>query len=332
MRTRPFLRTAEFLWQEGHTAHATRDEAIAESKMIHELYARFAEDYMAMPVIKGAKSANERFAGAEETYTIEALMQDGRALQAGTSHFLGQNFAKAFDVKYADQNNKEEYVWATSWGVSTRLVGGLIMTHSDDEGLVLPPKLAPTQVVIVPIPKPQPEIMEVADRIAADLKALGISVLIDRDKKKRPGFKFAEYEMKGIPVRIGIGKRDLEKNVVEVARRDTKEKSSIALDGIAQHVHKLLEEIQDNLFNRAKQYRDDHITAVDDFDTFKEVIHDKGGFVSAHWDGTTETELKIKELTKASIRCIPDDQVVESGKDILTGASSTGRVLFAKAY
>ena len=332
MRTRPFLRTAEFLWQEGHTAHATRDEAIAESKMIHELYARFAEDYMAMPVIKGAKSANERFAGAEETYTIEALMQDGRALQAGTSHFLGQNFAKAFDVKYADQNNKEEYVWATSWGVSTRLVGGLIMTHSDDEGLVLPPKLAPTQVVIVPIPKPQPEIMEVADRIAADLKALGISVLIDRDKKKRPGFKFAEYEMKGIPVRIGIGKRDLEKNVVEVARRDTKEKSSIALDGIAQHVHKLLEEIQDNLYNRAKQYRDDHITAVDDFDTFKEVIHDKGGFVSAHWDGTTETELKIKELTKASIRCIPDDQVAESGKDILTGASSTGRVLFAKAY
>ena len=332
MRTRPFLRTAEFLWQEGHTAHATRDEAIAESKMIHELYARFAEDYMAMPVIKGAKSANERFAGAEETYTIEALMQDGRALQAGTSHFLGQNFAKAFDVKYADQNNKEEYVWATSWGVSTRLVGGLIMTHSDDEGLVLPPKLASTQVVIVPIPKPQPEIMEVADRIAADLKALGISVRIDRDKKKRPGFKFAEYEMKGIPVRIGIGKRDLEKNVVEVARRDTKEKSSIGLDGIAQHVHKLLEEIQDNLFNRAKQYRDDHITAVDDFDTFKEVIHDKGGFVSAHWDGTTETELKIKELTKASIRCIPDDQVAESGKDILTGVPSTGRVLFAKAY
>ena len=332
MRTRPFLRTAEFLWQEGHTAHATRDEAIAESQMIHELYARFAEDYMAMPVIKGAKSANERFAGAEETYTIEALMQDGRALQAGTSHFLGQNFAKAFDVKYADQNNKEEYVWATSWGVSTRLVGGLIMTHSDDEGLVLPPKLAPTQVVIVPIPKPQPEIMEVADRIATDLKALGVSVLIDRDKKKRPGFKFAEYEMKGIPVRIGIGKRDLANNVVEVARRDTKEKSSVALDGIAQHVHKLLSDIQDNLFNRAKQYRDDHITAVDDFETFKEVINDKGGFVSAHWDGTTETELKIKELTKATIRCIPNDQVAESGKDLLTGASSSGRVLFAKAY
>ena len=332
MRTRPFLRTAEFLWQEGHTAHATRDEAIAESQMIHELYARFAEDYMAMPVIKGAKSANERFAGAEETYTIEALMQDGRALQAGTSHFLGQNFAKAFDVKYADQNNKEEYVWATSWGVSTRLVGGLIMTHSDDEGLVLPPKLAPTQVVIVPIPKPQPEIMEVADRIATDLRALGVSVLIDRDKKKRPGFKFAEYEMKGIPVRIGIGKRDLANNVVEVARRDTKEKSSVALDGIAQHVHKLLSDIQDNLFNRAKQYRDDHITAVDDFETFKEVVNDKGGFVSAHWDGTTETELKIKELTKATIRCIPNDQVAESGKDLLTGASSSGRVLFAKAY
>jgi len=332
MRTRPFLRTAEFLWQEGHTAHATRDEAIAESQMIHELYARFAEDYMAMPVIKGAKSANERFAGAEETYTIEALMQDGRALQAGTSHFLGQNFAKAFDVKYADQNNKEEYVWATSWGVSTRLVGGLIMTHSDDEGLVLPPKLAPTQVVIVPIPKPQPEIMEVADRIAADLRALGVSVLIDRDKKKRPGFKFAEYEMKGIPVRIGIGKRDLANSVVEVARRDTKEKSSVALDGIAQHVNKLLSDIQDNLFNRAKQYRDDHITSVDDFDTFKEVINDKGGFVSAHWDGTTETELKIKDLTKATIRCIPNDQVIESGKDLLTGESSAGRVLFAKAY
>ncbi len=332
MRTRPFLRTAEFLWQEGHTAHATRDEAIAESQMIHELYARFAEDYMAMPVIKGAKSPNERFAGAEETYTIEALMQDGRALQAGTSHFLGQNFAKAFDVKYADQNNKEEYVWATSWGVSTRLVGGLIMTHSDDEGLVLPPKLAPTQVVIVPIPKPQPEIMEVADRIAADLRALGVSVLIDRDKKKRPGFKFAEYEMKGIPVRIGIGKRDLANNVVEVARRDTKEKSSVALDGIAQHVNKLLSDIQDNLFNRAKQYRDDHITSVDDFDTFKEVINDKGGFVSAHWDGTTETELKIKDLTKATIRCIPNDQVIESGKDLLTGESSAGRVLFAKAY
>ena len=332
MRTRPFLRTAEFLWQEGHTAHATRDEAIAESKMIHELYARFAEDYMAMPVIKGAKSANERFAGAEETYTIEALMQDGRALQAGTSHFLGQNFAKAFDVKYADQNNKEEYVWATSWGVSTRLVGGLIMTHSDDEGLVLPPKLAPTQVVIVPIPKPQPEIMEVADRIATDLRALGVSVLIDRDKKKRPGFKFAEYEMKGIPVRIGIGKRDLANNVVEIARRDTKEKSSVTLDGIAPHVHRLLNDIQDNLFNRAKQYRDDHITAVDDFETFKEVINDKGGFVSAHWDGTTETELKIKELTKATIRCIPNDQVAESGKDLLTGASSSGRVLFAKAY
>ena len=332
MRTRPFLRTAEFLWQEGHTAHATRDEAIAESQMIHELYARFAEDYMAMPVIKGAKSANERFAGAEETYTIEALMQDGRALQAGTSHFLGQNFAKAFDVKFADNNNKEEYVWATSWGVSTRLVGGLIMTHSDDEGLVLPPKLAPTQVVIVPIPKPQSEIMEVADRIAADLRDLGVSVLIDRDKKKRPGFKFAEYEMKGIPVRIGIGKRDLANNVVEVARRDTKEKSSVALDGIAAHVHRLLNDIQDNLFNRAKQYRDDHITVVDDFDTFKEVINDKGGFVSAHWDGTTETELKIKELTKATIRCIPNDQVAESGKDLLTGASSSGRVLFAKAY
>ncbi len=332
MRTRPFLRTAEFLWQEGHTAHATKSEAVEESQMIHELYARFAEDYMAMPVIKGAKTANERFAGAEETYTIEALMQDGRALQAGTSHFLGQNFAKAFDVTFADNNNKEDYVWATSWGVSTRLVGGLIMTHSDDEGLVLPPKLAPTQVVIVPIPKPQREIMEVADRIVTELLALGISVLIDKDKKKRPGFKFAEYEMKGVPVRIGIGKRDLANGVVEVARRDTKEKSSINLDGIAKYVEQLLVDIQDNLFNRSKKYRDDHITEVNDFDTFKEVLEDKAGFVSAHWDATIESELKIKELTKATIRCIPHDQVKESGKDVLTGKPSFGRVLFAKAY
>ncbi len=332
MRTRPFLRTAEFLWQEGHTAHATKEEAVQESKMIHELYARFAEDYMAMPVIKGAKTANERFAGAEETYTIEALMQDGRALQAGTSHFLGQNFAKAFDVKFADQNNKEEYVWATSWGVSTRLVGGLIMTHSDDEGLVLPPRLAPTQVVIVPIPKPQPEIMELADRIIQELKAKGISVLVDTDKKKRPGFKFAEYEMKGVPVRIGIGKRDIANGVVEVARRDTKEKSSIAIDGIAHYVEQLLEDIQSNLFERAKKFRDDRITSVDDFESFKEVLEDKGGFVSAHWDGTIETELKIKELTKATIRCIPNDQNPETGNDLLTNKTSKGRVLFAKAY
>ena len=332
MRTRPFLRTAEFLWQEGHTAHATQQEAVAESKLIHEVYARFAEDFMAMPVVKGAKSANERFAGAVETYTIEALMQDGKALQAGTSHFLGQNFAKAFDVKYSNSDNKEEYVWATSWGVSTRLVGGLIMTHSDDEGLVLPPKLAPIQVVIVPIPKPSPEILEVANRIKTDLNAKGISVKIDQDEKKRPGFKFAEYEMKGVPVRIGIGKRDLEKNQVEVARRDTKTKESQPLESIASHVAFLLDEIQLNLFERAKAFRDEMTTEANDFKTFEELINDKGGFVSAHWDGTTETELKIKELTKATLRCIPDDAIEENGKDVLTGAPSSKRVLFAKAY
>lgn len=332
MRTRPFLRTAEFLWQEGHTAHATRQEAIEEAQQMHEVYARFAEDYMAMPVIKGAKTANERFAGAEETYTIEALMQDGRALQAGTSHFLGQNFAKAFDVKYSDNNNKEEYVWATSWGVSTRLVGGLIMTHSDDEGLVLPPKLAPTQVVIVPIPKPKPEIMEKAEVIAKELKALGVTVKIDTDAKKRPGFKFAEYEMKGIPVRIGLGMRDIENGVAEVARRDTKEKSSMSLNNLGQQVKQLLNEIQNNLLTRAKQYRADHTTSVDTFDDFKEVLESKGGFISAHWDGTTETELKIKDLTKATIRCIPNDAPEEAGVDPLTGKPSERRVLFAKAY
>jgi len=332
MRTRPFLRTAEFLWQEGHTAHATRDEAVKEAQLIHEVYARFAEDYMAMPVIKGAKSANERFAGAEETYTIEALMQDGRALQAGTSHFLGQNFAKAFDVKYLSSDNKEAYVWATSWGVSTRLVGGLIMTHSDDEGLVLPPKLAPTQVVIVPIPKPSEAIMTVADKIKTELNAKGISVLIDKDEKKRPGFKFAEYEMKGIPVRLGIGERDLAKNQVEVARRDTKTKSSIQLDQVTSHIEQLLDEIQSSLLQKAKDFRAEHTSEANDWKAFEELIKDKGGFVSAHWDGTSETELKIKELTKATLRCIPNDQVKEEGKDILTGAPSKGRVLFAKAY
>lgn len=332
MRTRPFLRTTEFLWQEGHTAHATRDEAIAEAKLIHEVYTRFSEDYMAMPVIKGSKSANERFAGAEETYTIEALMQDGKALQAGTSHFLGQNFAKAFDVRFSDENNKEDFVWATSWGVSTRLVGGLIMTHSDDEGLVLPPKLAPTQVVIVPIPKPNPDIMEVADKIAKELKSNGISVLIDKDDKKRPGFKFAEYEMKGIPVRIGIGNRDIQNGVAEVARRDTKEKMSFSLDQIGTQVKNLLDDIQHNLFAKAKKYQEDHITKTDNFDEFKEILETKGGFVSAPWDGTTETELKIKEITKATLRCIPIDQEMEKGKDMLTGQPSQGRVLFAKAY
>ncbi len=332
MRTRPFLRTAEFLWQEGHTAHATKEEAIAESQLIHEVYARFAEDYMAMPVVKGAKTANERFAGADETYTIEALMQDGKALQAGTSHFLGQNFAKAFDVKYLSNENKEEYVWATSWGVSTRLVGGLIMTHSDDQGLVIPPKLAPVQVVIIPIPKPDPMLMEHAERIAQALKAKGIRVKIDKDAQKRPGFKFAQYEMEGVPIRLGLGKRDLEKNLVEIARRETKEKTNVNIDGCEDYIQNLLVEIQDNLLAKAKKFRSDHTTSVDNFEDFKTVLEEKGGFIKAHWDGTSETEDKIKELTKATIRCIPNDMVEEEGKCILTGAPSKGRVLFAKAY
>lgn len=332
MRTRLFLRTAEFLWQEGHTAHANKDEAIEETLRILDIYASFAEEYMAMPVIKGVKTANERFAGAEDTYTIEALMQDGKALQAGTSHFLGQNFAKAFDVTFLSENNKQEHVWATSWGVSTRLIGGLIMTHSDDDGLVIPPRLAPLQVAIIPIPKPNEEIDAVTERIMAELKAKGISVKYDQDKKKRPGFKFAEYEMRGIPVRLGIGKRDLEKGVVEVARRDTKEKKSVQLEGIADYVEQLLEDIQQNLFDRAKAYRDAHITIADSFEEFKQLLEEKGGFVSAHWDGTTETEVKIKELTKATIRCIPLDNMPEEGKCILTGAPSNQRVLFARAY
>lgn len=332
LRTRMFLRTAEFLWQEGHTAHATRTEAIEEAERMQGIYAEFAEQYMAMPVIKGVKTESERFAGAEETYTIEALMQDGKALQAGTSHFLGQNFAKAFDVKFLNENNKEELVWATSWGVSTRLVGGLIMTHSDDDGLVLPPKLAPIQVVIVPIPKPNPEIDEVAEKIMKELRVKGLTVQYDMDKKKRPGFKFAEHEMKGIPVRLGIGKRDLEKGLVEVARRDTKDKSSQPLDGIADHIEQLLEDIQQNLFQRAKAYRDSHITEVDTFEDFKTVLEQKGGFLSAHWDGTAATEDKIKELTKATIRCIPHDAKEEAGKCILSGQPSQRRVLFAKAY
>ncbi len=333
MRTRLFLRTAEFLWQEGHTAHATREEAVEEAKRMQEVYATFAEEYMAMPVIRGIKTANERFAGAEDTYTIEALMQDGRALQAGTSHFLAQNFAKAFDVKFLSEENKEEYVWATSWGVSTRLVGGLIMTHSDDEGLVIPPRLAPTQVVIVPIPKPDAVIGEVADKIMAELKAKGITCKYDTDDKKRVGFKFAEYELQGIPVRLGIGKRDLENNVVEVARRDTKEKTSVPLDGLAGYIEKLLEDIQQNLFQKAVDFRTEHTTSVDNFDDFKAALdQDIPGFISAHWDGTTETELKIKELTKATIRCIPNDVQDEDGQCILTGKPSKRRVLFAKAY
>ena len=332
LRTRPFLRTTEFLWQEGHTAHALKREAEDEAALIHEVYARFAEDYMAMPVVKGRKTANERFAGAVETYSIEALMQDGKALQAGTSHFLGQNFAKAFDVKYLTEANKEEYVWASSWGVSTRLIGALIMTHSDDEGLVLPPKLAPLQVVIVPIPKPNGELLEVAQKIENELKGQGITVFTDRDKKNRPGFKFAEYEMRGIPVRLGLGKRDLENNTIEVARRDTKEKVQMPLENIGIQVKGLLDDIQNNLLNRSKDYRTEHTTVVDDLDTFRDVLEKKGGFISAHWDGTSESELKIKELTTATIRCIPNDQEAEDGRDLVSGKASKGRVLFARAY
>ena len=332
MRTRPFLRTAEFLWQEGHTAHATAEEAVEETLKILDVYARFAEEWMAMPVIKGIKTPNERFAGADETYCIEALMQDGKALQAGTSHFLGQNFAKAFDVQFLNKENQQEYVWATSWGVSTRLIGGLIMTHSDDDGLVLPPRLAPIQVVIVPIPKPSEELTVVANKIAAELRAKVIRVKIDNDDQNRPGFKFAEYEMIGIPVRLGLGQRDIAAGQIEVARRETKEKANVALDTIAQHVEQLLEDIQQNLFNRAKAYRDEHITRVDTWDEFVKTLEEKGGFISAHWDGTTETEEEVKTLTKATIRCIPVDAPEEDGKCVLTGKPSKRRVLFAKAY
>ena len=332
MRTRPFLRTTEFLWQEGHTAHATKEEAMEETLKILDIYTRFAEEFMAVPVIKGVKTPNERFAGADETFCIEALMQDGKALQAGTSHFLGQNFARAFDVLFLNKDNQQEHVWATSWGVSTRLVGGLIMTHSDDEGLVLPPKLAPIQVVIVPIPKPVPELMVEAEKIAAQLRAKGISVKVDDDDQNRPGFKFAEYEMIGVPVRLGLGQRDLDAGQVEVARRDTREKSSVPLDTIADHVAQLLDDIQANLFNRAKAYRDAHITQVNTWAEFEDVLENKGGFVSAHWDGTTETELEIKERSKATIRCIPVGNAEEAGACILTGKPSKQRVLFAKAY
>ncbi|TVZ56738.1 prolyl-tRNA synthetase [Lutibacter sp. Hel_I_33_5] len=335
MRTRLFLRTAEFLWQEGHTAHATKTEALAEAKQMQEVYAEFAETFMAMPVIKGSKSESERFAGAEETYTIEALMQDGKALQAGTSHFLGQNFAKAFDVKYTSKEGKQEYVWATSWGVSTRLIGGLIMTHSDDFGLVLPPKLAPIQVAIVPIYKGEEQLAVISEKVNVIVKALrkkGISVKFDDRDTFRPGAKFAEYELKGVPVRIAMGNRDLENNTVEVARRDTLVKETISQDNVVDFVADLLDEIQDNLFNRAKEYRTEHTTEVSTFEEFKEAIKTKGGFVSAHWDGTSETEDKIKELTKATIRCIPNDAVNEEGSCIFSGKLSSKKVLFAKAY
>jgi prolyl-tRNA synthetase len=335
MRTRLFLRTAEFLWQEGHTAHATSEEAIAETKQMLEVYADFAEHHMAMPVIKGVKTANERFAGAVDTYCIEALMQDGKALQAGTSHFLGQNFAKAFDVKFSDKQNKLDYVWATSWGVSTRLIGALVMAHSDDDGLVLPPKLAPIQVVIVPIFKGDEQKKQIDDKVhplIKELKAAGIRVKYDDSDNARPGWKFAEYELKGVPVRIGIGARDIANNVVEVARRDTKEKLSISMDGLAIDIGKLLHAIQENIYNKAFSFRETHITPANTWDEFVNLLDNKGGFVSAHWDGTGETEDKIKEMTKATIRCIPLNNEMEEGKCILTGNPSTQRVLFARAY
>lgn len=332
MRTRPFLRTTEFLWQEGHTAHATAEEAIEEAERMHEIYARFAEDVMAIPVIKGTKSENERFAGALETYTIEAMMQDGKALQAGTSHFLGQNFAKAFEVKYLSDKNVEEYVWATSWGVSTRMIGALVMSHSDDDGLVLPPKLAPTQVIIIPIPKPSEDLDKVSFELMDKLKAKGIRCQYDQDEKNRPGYKFAEHELKGVPIRIGIGARDLEKGLIELARRDTKEKINIPLEGAEEVIEKTLTEIQSNLFERAKSFREENTHFVDDWNVFKDIIENKSGFVYAHWDGSSETEARIKEMTKATIRCIPLGGSDESGKCILTGNASPGRVLFAKAY
>lgn len=335
MRTRLFLRTAEFLWQEGHTAHATKEEALFESKQMLDVYADFAENFMAVPVIKGTKTANERFAGAEETYCIEALMQDGKALQAGTSHFLGQNFAKAFDVKFTDKNNKLDYVWATSWGVSTRLIGALVMAHSDDDGLILPPKIAPLQVVIIPIYKndeQKNQITQKVNEIIKELKQLNIRVKYDDNDNTRPGWKFAEYEMKGVPVRLTIGPKDLEKNVIEVARRDTKTKESVDLNNVSKIVDNLLNEIQTNIYNRAKEFRDAHITKADKWDEFLNILDNKTGFVSAHWDGTSETEEKIKELSKATIRCIPFDAIEENGKCILTGNPSNKRVLFARAY
>ena len=335
MRTRLFLRTAEFLWQEGHTAHETKNEALEEALKMQGVYADFAENFMAMPVIKGEKTENERFAGALSTYTIEALMQDGKALQAGTSHFLGQNFAKAFDVKYTTNEGKQEFVWATSWGVSTRLMGALVMTHSDDFGLVLPPKLAPIQLVIVPIYKSDEQleaINEKVEKMMVELKAKGVSVKYDKRTTHKPGWKFAEYELKGVPLRIAIGPRDLENNTIELARRDILSKEIVSQENIAEKVKTLLEKIQDNLFNKALDFRNNLITEVDNFEEFKEVLKDKGGFISAHWDGTSETEDQIKNLTKATIRCIPLDTKDEEGICVFTGNKSSRRVLFAKAY
>lgn len=335
MRTRLFLRTAEFLWQEGHTAHATKEEAIEETETMLNVYARFAEEWMAMPVVKGYKTANERFAGALETMTIEALMQDGKALQSGTSHFLGQNFAKAFDVQFTNKEGKLDYVWATSWGVSTRLMGALIMSHSDDHGLVLPPKLAPVQVAIVPIYKNDEQlaqINEVAAKICAELKALGISYKYDNDDTKKPGWKFAEYELKGVPVRLAIGPRDIENQTLEMARRDTLTKEVVPMAGIADQVKVLLNDIQSNIFRKAYAYREANTTVVDDYEEFKRLLDEKGGFFLCHWDGTSETEELIKNETKATIRCIPLEGPVEPGKCMVTGKPSARRVLFARAY
>ncbi|MEE9349217.1 MAG: proline--tRNA ligase [Flavobacteriaceae bacterium] len=335
MRTRLFLRTAEFLWQEGHTAHATSEEAVKEAELMHEVYASFLKNFMAIPVIKGIKTENERFGGAIETYTIEALMQDGKALQAGTSHFLGQNFAKAFDVKFATKDGKKEYVWATSWGVTTRLIGALVMTHSDDNGLVLPPNLAPIQVVIVPIHRNDEQldaISVVANNIMKELRAQGVSVKFDDNAAYKPGYKFAEYELKGVPLRIAIGPRDLENGSVELARRDTLTKEFTQQNGLTDKIVGLLKEIQDSLYEKALNFRNEHITRVDDFAEFKNILETKGGFISAHWDGTVETEKEIKKLTKATIRCIALDAENEQGKCVLTGSPSVKRVLFAKAY
>lgn len=335
MRTRLFLRTAEFLWQEGHTAHATSDEAMAETRQMLEVYARFAEEWMGVPVIKGYKTPNERFAGAEETLCIEAMMQDGKALQAGTSHFLGQNFAKAFDVKFQSKAGVLEYVWGTSWGVSTRLMGALVMAHSDDAGLILPPKLAPIQVVIVPIYRNDEQLAQISDKvkeIMGELRKKGISVKFDDSDANKPGWKFAEYELRGVPVRLAMGARDLENGTVEVARRDTKEKNTVALEGIVAYIEELLTDIQQNIYKRALAFRESNTYKVDDYEEFKRMLDEKGGFILAHWDGTSETEEKIKEETKATIRCIPFDAPYEEGKCILTGKPSSQRVLFARAY
>ena len=335
MRTRLFLRTTEFLWQEGPTAHATREEAEAESRQMLEIYADFAKNFMALPVIKGVKTANERFAGAIDTLTIEAMMQDGKALQAGTSHFLGQNFAKAFDVRFSDKSGNLDYVWATSWGVTTRMIGALVMAHSDDDGLVLPPNLAPIQVIIVPIYRQIEElqkITEAAQKLMAELKAQGISVKFDDDDTKKPGWKFAESELKGIPLRVAIGPRDLENGTAEVAQRDTKAKHIIAFDELSKEIPRLLKQVQEGIYLKALNYREKNTYFTDTWDEFKTIMEKEGGFAWAHWDGTSETELKIKEETKATIRCIPFDRTEETGKCIYTGRPSAGRVIFAKAY